>query len=245
MMRRSTTRMFCFLLADGWPALIGLAALSPAASMPGQTVPDELYGFFAEELYRAVPSEIRQAFIRLALSPYVTLDIAEAVVGDRAGETLGQGVEFGFFASSPRDRLELHPLLRPFLASKFRRRQDDPTGQLVTELVDMLIGLEEWDDVFSLALRFRDERALIKLFEASLAQMLEQARLPTLANSDRSGDVAWSRLPAHRSSGRRSRRFVEETCGELKRSPARRLVASRRCTRLRRRPFGLPGAALT
>jgi ATP/maltotriose-dependent transcriptional regulator MalT len=169
-------------LADGWPALIGLAALSPNADMPGETVSDELYDFFAEELYQAATPELRQAFRRLSLPRYVTPDIAEAVVGDHASEALVRGVELGFFASSPRERLELHPLLRRFLTSKFRKRDDDPTGKVIADITDILIRHAEWDDVFALALRFSDNRLLAKLFDASLVQMLDEARLPTLAN---------------------------------------------------------------
>ncbi len=44
-------------LADGWPALIGLAALSTNLEMPAESVPEELYNFFAEELYQAASAE--------------------------------------------------------------------------------------------------------------------------------------------------------------------------------------------
>jgi ATP/maltotriose-dependent transcriptional regulator MalT len=35
-------------VSDGWPALIGLATLSRSVNVPGEALPEELYGFFAE-----------------------------------------------------------------------------------------------------------------------------------------------------------------------------------------------------
>jgi LuxR family maltose regulon positive regulatory protein len=167
-------------LADGWPALIGMAILSQELIVPGEAVPEELYGFFAEELYQGIEPGLQQGLRRFALAPYVTSDIAETVVGANAGAFIEEGVQLGFFLLG-RERLELHPLLKSFLGSKFQRRLDDPTGEIVAALAKVLISREEWDDVFELASRFADDNVLIELFEASLPHMLEQARLPTLA----------------------------------------------------------------
>jgi ATP/maltotriose-dependent transcriptional regulator MalT len=166
-------------LADGWPALIALARLAEQASPPRAAAPEELYSFFAEELYQGASPSLQQALRRLALAPYVTSDIAETLIRDNADSVITDGLELGFLVAD-HERLELHPLLRSFLASKFRKRRDDPTGKLVAELSQVLIAREEWDDVFDLASRFADDLLLIKLFETSLHQMLEHARIPTL-----------------------------------------------------------------
>jgi ATP/maltotriose-dependent transcriptional regulator MalT len=161
--------------------LIGLAALATELEMPAEGVPEELYTFFAEELYQAVPPQIQQGLRRLSLAPTITLDIAESLIGEHTAEVIHEGVELGFFLGGPRDRLELHPLLRSFLASKFRQRTDDPGRQILGRLAQTLMDLEEWDDVFELATLFLDDELLIKLFQAALPRMLEQARLPTLS----------------------------------------------------------------
>jgi ATP/maltotriose-dependent transcriptional regulator MalT len=168
-------------LADGWPALIGLAALATELEMPPEGVPEELYTFFAEELYQAAPPEIQQGLRRLSLAPVITHDIAESLIGERTTEVIHEGVKLGFFLGGPRDRLELHPLLRSFLASKFRQRTDDPGRQILGRLAQALLDREEWDDVFELATHFLDDDLLIRLFQAALPCMLEQARLLTLS----------------------------------------------------------------
>ena len=38
--------------ASGWPAVIGLAALTGEATTPAETLPNMLYAYFAEELFR-------------------------------------------------------------------------------------------------------------------------------------------------------------------------------------------------
>src|SRR5439155_13286058 len=66
-------------LADGWPAVIGLAALTGSAITElGGEVPETLHDFFAQELLNAFPPDLRTRLIRLAmpetLSPR-TLDL--------------------------------------------------------------------------------------------------------------------------------------------------------------------------
>jgi ATP/maltotriose-dependent transcriptional regulator MalT len=178
--RSNDTASSLLSLADGWPALIGIAAHSPGVDMPGLVFPDELYAFFAEELYNAASVTVQQALRRLSLAPYLTLDIVETLVDGEATPLLAEGVERGFLIKVSHDRFELHPLLRLFLESKFRRRHDDPTGRRVNNLVHVLISLEEWEAVFALALRLGDDAILVRLFEAALSQALDEARLATL-----------------------------------------------------------------
>ncbi len=169
-------------LADGWPALIGLAALADELDLPKAGMPDELYTYFAEELYQAVPRDIQEGLRRLALAPTITPDIAESLAGDRASHVIDEAAKLGFFLAGSRDRLEFHPLLRTFLASKFVESRDDPDGAIVAGLGRTLIEHQEWDDAFALIEKFFDEDLLIELLEAALPRILDESRLPTLAH---------------------------------------------------------------
>jgi ATP/maltotriose-dependent transcriptional regulator MalT len=159
--------------------LIGVACLASDTELPTHSVPEEIYEFFAEELYQAAEPPIRSALRLLALAPYVTLDIAEGVLGPDAEAVLTRGAELGFL-DSRRGRFELHPLLKSFLVAKFRMDVDDPHGVALGRLVRVLVGRKEWDAAFELALVLVDELALSELLEASHSQMLDQGRLPTL-----------------------------------------------------------------
>jgi LuxR family maltose regulon positive regulatory protein len=169
-----------FLLADGWPALITLACHAGHTAVPGEALPEELHGFFAEELYQAADPDLQQALRRLALAPYLTAEIVEALLGPSADRVVQRAVELGFLGEGL-GKPDLHPLLRTFLGSKFRKRDDDPNGELVGKLTRILVEIEEWDAVFELATCFSDDAILVVLLEASLAHMLDEARLPTLS----------------------------------------------------------------
>ena len=64
-------------LAEGWPAVIGLAALASRFELPEEALPGALYEYFAEELYQAASAGVRlrplptrpRALIRLMVWP--------------------------------------------------------------------------------------------------------------------------------------------------------------------------------
>jgi LuxR family maltose regulon positive regulatory protein len=167
-------------LADGWPALIGVACLASDTKLPTHSVPEEFYEFFAEELYQAAGPRIRLALRLLALAPYVTLEIAEGLLGSNAEVVLARGSELGFL-DSRRGRFELHPLLKSFLVSKFRMDMDDPHGAALGRLARVLIDRKEWDAAFELAVLLVNDCSFSELLVAAHSEMLDQGRLPTLS----------------------------------------------------------------
>ena len=167
-------------LADGWPAVIGLAALAEDFDLPDAGVPEALYEYFAEELYQAADPDLRWHVSQLALSSSVAPAVAEALLGEDAEGALRDARRLGFLISSEHD-FEIHPLLRGFLEGKFRELAGDQEADIVERLIRTHIGRAEWDDAFSLVERFFDRNLLVELFEAALPPMLLDARLPTLA----------------------------------------------------------------
>lgn len=169
-------------LADGWPAVIGLAALTDDLDVPEGSLPEALYTYFAEELYQAAPPDVQHALRRLALSSTVSTAVAEALLGERAEHVLAEARRIGFITSAGPAAYDIHPLLRAFLEDKFREETagaGDP--QVIERLVRTHLEREEWDDAFSLLERFFDRGLLVELFEAALPRILFDARLPTLA----------------------------------------------------------------
>ncbi len=166
-------------LAEGWPAVIGLAALADAFELPEGTLPDTLYDYFAEELYQAASADARWGLARLALSPAIGPDVAEFLLADRAAEIVAEGLRLGFLSSPRPGELELHPLLRTFLEAKLREGGSELAAP-AAELADFLAERERWDEAFALVERFFDSRVFVMLLEAALPSMLSEARLPTL-----------------------------------------------------------------
>jgi ATP/maltotriose-dependent transcriptional regulator MalT len=179
--RISTEAYALLALADGWPALLGLAALTSELVLPTTELPDALYSYFADELYHEAPADVRAGLRRLSLARIVTTDLAESLLGANAPTLIAEGLRLGFFVTVSPDRVELHPLLRSFLASRFIESRDDPDGSIVAGIARTLIESHSWDEAFELIARFFAEPLLLELIEAALPRMVDESRVPTLA----------------------------------------------------------------
>jgi LuxR family maltose regulon positive regulatory protein len=168
-------------LADGWPAVIGLAALTEDVSLPEGSLPDSLYTYFAEELYQAADPHVREGLTRLALASAVPPGFAESILGEDAERVVTEGLRLGFLTSSAAGTYEIHPLVRGFLEDKFAERGGRAAAAVASPLVRTLAQRQDWDDAFSLVKRFFDATLFVELMEAALPQLLGEARLPTLA----------------------------------------------------------------
>jgi LuxR family maltose regulon positive regulatory protein len=167
--------------AEGWPAVIGLAALTESSALPEDDLPSALYDFFAEEVYLQAEPAIRWAFCQLAMAPTITTEIAQAMFGQEMGALiLHQAVRLGLVSSESRDRFSLHPLLRSFLETKLRDYGVGARTPVVDHLEEFLFARRAWDDAFVLIERWGDSAQLDRLIEVSLERLLVQGRLPTL-----------------------------------------------------------------
>lgn len=167
-------------LAEGWPAVIGLAALTEGFDLPEGTLPDALYEYFAEELYQAAAPDVQWGLCRLALAPSLGEGVAEFLLADQAETVVTVGLRLGFLTSPRPGHLELHPLLRTFLDSKTREQAEAETPELAGRLARFFAERERWDDAFALVERFFDEDLFVALLELALPSVLHEARLPTL-----------------------------------------------------------------
>jgi LuxR family maltose regulon positive regulatory protein len=165
-------------LAEGWPAVIGLAALTEEIELPEGTLPDALYEYFAEELYQAASPRAQRGLCRLSLAPSLNESVAEFLLGDEAGEVLAEGARLGFLTARS-GSLELHPLLRTFLDTKTRSQELDT--ELGASLAHRVAQLGLWDDAFTLTKRFFTADLFVSIFERGFPTMLAEARLATLA----------------------------------------------------------------
>ncbi len=162
--------------AKGWPAVIGLAALTDAVVLPEHPLP--LYDFFADELYHEAPHDLRRSLRRLAVLPKITEDLARLAVGASAGKALDAGVSAGFLFPDGKGAFEIHPLLHQFLRNKLVEENDDLA--FVESVVHSLLRLQNWDDAFVLIEEYRLDRLLPDLIDGGLAPALRLGRLATI-----------------------------------------------------------------
>jgi LuxR family maltose regulon positive regulatory protein len=180
--RRGDSRMSGLLeLAEGWPAVIGLAALT-GGEQPDNALPETLYEFLADELYQAASAPLQSALQTLALCPPITPEVRDYLFGSPTGaDLLAEATRIGFLTTTPHG-LALHPLLRSFLLSKLREADSLNIHAAVRRIAEFLLQRSRWDDVFDLFKRYPLSEVLIPLVERANEEMLSSGRLGTLAD---------------------------------------------------------------
>src|SRR5207249_2731039 len=68
--------------AQGWPAVIGLAARRRGShDIDEALAPAALYDFFADDLFRSVSADLQSSFLLLAAGGDTSLDVAKDLLG--------------------------------------------------------------------------------------------------------------------------------------------------------------------
>lgn len=166
--------------AQGWPAVIGLASLASGAALLEDPLPDALYDYFAEELYRGLDNRIRWGLCRLAVAPTVTLQVADFLLGVDIHIVLDQGIRLGFLTVEAGNRYEFHPLLREFLDRKLSELAADERKRLASDLGHFLLDQGAWEEVFAIVHRFHDDELLLDLIAGAAIPLLQHGRFATL-----------------------------------------------------------------
>jgi DNA-binding CsgD family transcriptional regulator/tetratricopeptide (TPR) repeat protein len=162
-------------LADGWPALIGLAALTGSAPAGDSAIADDLYDYFASELYGSSPSDLQSALHMIALVPNVDEAILNELFPKSARRLAEAAVGAGFLTRTDESRWEMHPLLRAFLTRRMREERMNPPD-LARTVSSALIALRRWDDVDQL-LAATNGHEMVRFLEEALDDLLATGRL--------------------------------------------------------------------
>jgi LuxR family maltose regulon positive regulatory protein len=170
-------------LADGWPAVIGLAAHSQTlASIDPAPLPSMLYDYFAEELLKAATAPLQWDLCRIAVAPRTTAHFLRTfLTADRATEVITEGERLGFLQPDHADGIRIHPLLRRFLLAKLSERPTDEVRSTVVAVGRIFLAMRRWDDSFEIVTRFESDELLIELIEASVDNLLASGRLASLS----------------------------------------------------------------
>ena len=150
--------------AEGWPAVIGLAALSADVAFPEERASESLYRYFAEEVLRAEPPEVQLLMLTAAVPSAITVRLAEDVLGLEDAEPLLVRLrDEDLLHEIPGGELVFHPLIHDFLRRRFE--EGDPVGLASQrrKVVDDARQHARWEEAFdlSLAAGHQDEAAEI------------------------------------------------------------------------------------
>ena len=167
-------------LARGWPALVGIAGMTPDAPLPDAELPETLYDFFAEELYRVLDPTVRSGLAILAEMPLVDRELAATILGgERAREVCDEGLRLGIL--DERDGyLEFHPLLAMFLERRAGWNASTQAPEYLRTASTHYRGRGELDAAFDLTEKIGGPTDVDRLVSDSMAELLDRARLPTL-----------------------------------------------------------------
>jgi LuxR family maltose regulon positive regulatory protein len=167
--------------AAGWPAVLGLAALS-GGSLDNSELSASLTDYFAQELYQAVEPGVQWGLCQLALAPVITTALAECLFGrETARLILNHATHIGVLSQTEQETFELHPLVRPFLEARGSDFGDAQISAVLFKIGRFLIDSGDWDDAFSLIDRTDMSDLMPDLLKAASAEMLSTGRLATLS----------------------------------------------------------------
>jgi LuxR family maltose regulon positive regulatory protein len=163
--------------AEGWPAVIGLAAaVRDASPVPG-VLPSTLHRFLADELFNAAPSPLRSQLITLALLPELSPQSIEEHIGADPSELVSQGRDLGFVSGD--EQPDLHPLLREFLLQKLTEQPH--AEREVRRAVDYCLKRGHWDRALTLVGRFELDDLVEPVLRQAFKPLARSGRIATLS----------------------------------------------------------------
>ena len=174
-------------LANGWPAVIGLASVTSAEVEDREQLPEALYRFFAEEVFEAFDDEVKAGLATLAVAPILDRDLARELLGDRVDSVTSAAIDVGILVERG-SQLELHPLARSFLEERCAQLGFVPEPGSATTCLEYYRGRRDWDAAFDVVVRNRLSVNLEPLLLEALDELLDAARLTTIE--------AWCKLAA-------------------------------------------------
>lgn len=167
-------------LAEGWPAVIGLASLvSRSVESSSGEVPERLYEFFASELYHELAIEHRAEICQLALASTINSRLASELFGDRSGEVLAEAERRGFLTRHD-TQYELHPLLRQFLTLKLSECDESVTARAASTICQWEVGEGRFSEALQLADSCGLSSLVFEVIEAGFDDLLDQGAIASV-----------------------------------------------------------------
>ena len=169
-------------IAEGWPAVIGLAATASRLALPDDVVTSTIYDFVATEVYRSLGAEHQALLTRLALAPRIDLSVLGNVFGLDAHAHSLELSRMGLLTQTFQDEFDVHPLLRHFLLQKFREEDSAGLSLLAEQLVHQYWAQSAWDEAFSVAEGHKLNSLVPEILEGALESLLRAGRWVTIEN---------------------------------------------------------------
>jgi LuxR family maltose regulon positive regulatory protein len=167
--------------AEGWPAVIGLAALDPTSNVPkGMVLPQTLYDFVAGEIVDAAPPEVQAALLLVAAASIHQIEVARLVLGGEADALLREAGERGLIAVFPSEgRLSVHPLLRELVLARLQQQESSQRAEALDRL-RTLLRHGRWEECVAAAEGVSDAPFALETLRGATDELLRAGRVATL-----------------------------------------------------------------
>lgn len=176
----ATGRARLLRTAAGWPAVVGLAAMSGEVDVtPERLLSNTLYDYLAQEHLASVSERTQQALMLLAASSIDDRDRALVLLQGDAEPTIREAVGHGLLGTGRRNEISLHPLLSDLLIDRFSHATDALRTELLVRC-RTLVSHRLWDEALVIAERLPDADFAAEALSAALPDLLESGRTSSL-----------------------------------------------------------------
>jgi LuxR family maltose regulon positive regulatory protein len=166
--------------ADGWPAVLGLAAMSGDVDFTSsRLLSHTLYEFLASELLAAATEETQAALMLLAVANITDLEVARSVLDADTDDAIEDAMARGLISVTEHRSLSLHPLLRELLVGRFSEVNAEARAALLVRS-RKLFGERQWDEALCVAEVSKDAAFATEAIGAALDDLLAAGRTSSL-----------------------------------------------------------------
>jgi ATP/maltotriose-dependent transcriptional regulator MalT len=167
--------------AHGWPAVIGLAAVRGSANgLTAGLKEEELYEYFAADIFGTTTTSFRNALFLLALGGDESFEVGRKLLGSEYRTILHEASERGFLGPLSNGSATFHPLLRQSLLSHFGELGRPEVEGSVRRVVACLTEGRHWDSCLTALQRFPYADAITSVLCEALDDLLNSGRIASL-----------------------------------------------------------------
>jgi LuxR family maltose regulon positive regulatory protein len=167
--------------AHGWPAVVGLAALSATVPVPRERVADALYRYLAEEVVRGQPDDVQEFMLAAAVPSMIDAAVAQEVLGfERPGAAIETLRDDGLLHPTHTGRFRFHPLLRQFLLQKLESERPAHRDALYAAAIAHARAGSRWQEAFELAVASSRLELAAEVLADVAGRLLDAGRVETV-----------------------------------------------------------------
>ena len=167
--------------ARGWPAVIGLAALSASLALPEERVSDALFRYFAEEVLRREPPEVQRFMLLASVPPTIDARTARNVLGYKnPASFLDRLRSEDLLHESAAGHLSFHPLVRDFLRKRLQLEDPDEFIHRSLSSHEEARTRGDWESAFELAIGIERLDLATRVVGEAAEHFLSRGRIETI-----------------------------------------------------------------